>query len=266
MLSRAEMQKEEIMWDAELYGKYGKERLQPTLDLLARVDTMTPRRILDVGCGSGMSTAPLFSRWQNAEIIGADKSEEMLSAARKALPEVTFVRFDCSKPLDGLGKFDLVFSNAFIQWIKNHEEFFKNAYSVLNKGGALAIQIPMFDDMPASRAVSDAEHIFPDNFLDIDDERYTLCTRREYYDIANAVFGNALMWQTDYYHRMDSHDNILEFLKGTALRPYAERLDAEQTQAFFDRVLKNLENAYPRESDGSLLFTFKRLFIVAYRR
>ncbi len=254
------------MWNAELYGKFGKERLQPTLDLLARVDTMNPKRILDVGCGSGLSTAPLVSHWHDAEITGADKSEEMLAVARKTLPEVTFVRFDCSKPLDGLGRFDLVFSNAFIQWIKNHEEFFKNAYSVLNKGGALAIQIPMFDDMPASRAVSDAEHIFPANFLDIDDERHLLHTRQEYYDIANGVFGNALMWQTDYYHKMDSHENILEFLKGSALRPYMERLDAGQQEAFLDRVLSNLKNAYPPEKDGSLLFTFRRLFLVCFKK
>ena len=254
------------MWNAELYGKYGKERLQPSLDLLARVDTMQPRRILDVGCGSGMSTAPLVSRWQNAEIVGADKSEEMLNAARKALPEVTFVLFDCSKPLEGLGKFDLVFSNAFIQWIKNHEEFFNNAHAALNKGGALAIQIPMFDDMPASRAVFDAEHIFPDNFLDIDDERYTLHTLREYYDMAAAVFGNALMWQTDYYHKMESHENILEFLKGSALRPYMERLDQNQRKAFLERVLSNLKNSYPPEKDGSLLFMFRRLFIVCFKR
>lgn len=254
------------MWNAELYAKYGKERLQPSLDLLSRVETMNPKRILDVGCGSGMSTAPLAKRWENAEIIGADKSEEMLAVARKTVPEATFFRFDCSKPMDGLGKFDLVFSNAFIQWIKNQREFFSNARSVLNKGGALAIQIPLFDDMPASRAISDAEHIFPDNFLDIDDERHVLHALKDYYLMATSTFGNATMWQTDYYHKMESHENILEFLKGTALRPYAERLDAEQTQAFFDRVLKNLENAYPRESDGSLLFTFKRLFIVAYRR
>lgn len=254
------------MWNAELYGKYGKERLQPSLDLLARVETAEPKRILDVGCGSGMSTAPLVSRWQNAEIVGADKSEEMLAVARKALPEVTFVRFDCSKPLDGLGKFDLVFSNAFIQWIKNHDEFFRNVFSVLNKGGALAIQIPMFDDIPASRCISDAEHIFQDNFLDIDDERYVLKTRKEYYDIATETFGNALMWQTDYYHKMESHENILEFLKGSALRPYMERLDSDQQKAFLERVLNNLKNAYPTEKDGSLLFMFRRLFIVCFKR
>lgn len=249
-----------------MYGKYGKERLQPSLDLLARVDTLNPKRILDVGCGSGMSTAPLVDQWKNAEVVGADKSEEMLAVARKALPDVTFVRFDCSKPLDGLGKFDLVFSNAFIQWIKNHREFFSNAFAVLKKGGALAIQIPMFNDMPASRAVFDAEHIFPDNFLDIDDERYTLHTLREYYDMATAVFGNALMWQTDYYHKMGSHENILEFLKGSALRPYMERLDGSQQEAFLERVLSNLKNSYQPEKDGSLLFMFRRLFLVCFKK
>lgn len=253
------------MWNAELYGKYGKERLQPSLDLLARVDHLKPKRILDVGCGSGMSTAPLAAHWPDAAITGADKSEEMLCVARKALPDVTFVRFDCSKPLDGLGKFDLVFSNAFIQWIKNQEEFFENAFSVLNKGGAFAIQIPMFDDMPASRCISDSEHIFPDNFLDIDDERHVIHTLKEYYGMAMRTFGNALMWQTDYYHKMQSHESILEFLKGSALRPYMERLDESDREAFMQRVLGNLVAAYPREEDGSLLFTFKRLFIVAYK-
>ena len=125
------------MWNAEIYNRYGKERIQPSIDLVDRIREMKFQRILDVGCGTGMSTVPLVSTWEDAEIIGIDLSKEMLEKARETLPTVTFIQRDCSKPLLEVGKFDLIFSNAFVQWLPNQEEFIINVFAMLNENGVL---------------------------------------------------------------------------------------------------------------------------------
>ena len=87
------------MWNAEIYNRYGKERIRPSIDLAARIKDMLFQRILDVGCGTGMSTVPLISTWENAEIIGVDLSKEMLEKAREILPTVTFIQRDLANRL-----------------------------------------------------------------------------------------------------------------------------------------------------------------------
>ena len=84
------------MWNADIYDSFGKERMQPSIDLAARLKDKKSKRILDVGCGSGMSTAAILSTWEDTEVIGVDLSEEMLQKARKILPQVQFIRRDCS--------------------------------------------------------------------------------------------------------------------------------------------------------------------------
>ena len=130
------------MWSADMYGKFEKERKQPSIDLLNKIDGEKFERIIDIGCGSGMSTLPLKKRFTESEIVGVDLSENMLDKARKSISGVTWIQRDCSRKLNNLGTFDLVFSNAFIQWIPNQEEFIKNTKELLNKNGVFAIQIP----------------------------------------------------------------------------------------------------------------------------
>lgn len=130
------------MWNADIYDSFGKERMQPSIDLAARLKDKKFKRILDVGCGSGMSTAAILSTWKDAEVIGVDLSEEMLQNARETMPQVQFIRRNCSKPLLDMGTFDLIFSNAFLQWIPNQEEIINQAFSMLKEGGVLAVQIP----------------------------------------------------------------------------------------------------------------------------
>ena len=86
-----------IMWNAEIYEQFGRERLQPSIDLVSRLAGRTFGRILDAGCGTGMSTAALVSVFGGAEIIGVDLSEEMLVKARKNISQAMFIRRDCSR-------------------------------------------------------------------------------------------------------------------------------------------------------------------------
>ena len=250
------------MWSAEIYNRYGKERMQPSVDLAARIKDMKFQRILDVGCGTGMSTASFVSAWENAEIIGVDLSKEMLEKAREILPTVTFIQRDCSKPLLDMGAFDLIFSNAFVQWLPNQKDFISNAFSMLDENGIFAAQIPLFEEMPANQCIIKAEKIFADKFNDIGENKYVLHSASEYYDMVAKCTNKIEMWITDYCHEMDNNEKILEFLKGAALRPYIDRLNEEEQKLFMDEVMKNLEVEYHYQANGKILFPFKRLFLV----
>ncbi len=253
------------MWNAEIYNRYGKERIQPSMDLVVRIREMKFQRILDVGCGTGMSTVPLVSAWENAEIIGIDMSKEMLEKAREILPTVTFIQRDCSKPLFDVGTFDLIFSNAFVQWLPNQEKFITNAFSMLNENGIFATQIPLFEEMPANQCIIKAEEIFADQFKGIEKDKYVLHSASEYYDMVAKSTDKIEMWITDYCHEMDNHGKILEFLMGAALRPYIDRLNEEEQKMFMDEVLKNLKIEYHYQANGKILFPFKRLFLVGQK-
>lgn len=248
------------MWNADIYDRFGKERLQPSIDLISRIGDKKFNRILDAGCGTGMSTASIAANWSSAEIIGVDLSEEMLQKARENLTQVTFLQRDCSKPLFDLGTFDLIFSNAFLQWIPNQEEFISNSFDMLVKDGMFAAQIPLFDEMPASRCITNAECSLSDYFTGV--EKPVSYSPSEYYEIMSKYTEKVTMWITDYYHEMDSQEKILDFLRGTALNPYMDILDKTEQKNFLNEVLNNLKNSYTCQKNGKVLFPFKRLFLV----
>ena len=251
------------MWNAQLYGTYKKERSQPSVDLVNRIKDNDFKRILDAGCGSGMSTAALAAVFKNAEIIGADLSENMLEAAKKTLPEIDFVQRDCGEPLYDMGKFDLIFSNAFMQWLTNQEEFINNSFEMLNENGVFAAQIPLSHLMPIRSCINEAKSALPERLQNTEVRTITSFLPNDYYDMLSKLSDKVSIWVTDYFHVMDSHKSILDFIRGTALNPYTEKLDENECERFLDKVLDNIKKAYAVQSDGNVLFPFKRLFIIA---
>lgn len=140
-------------WNPDLYLKFNKERIQPSIDLVSRIDYSTPKRILDIGCGPGNSTQILHARWPDSEIVGADKSPAMIEKATEDYPNQHWILFDAD--VDTLDdKFDILFSNAVIQWIPNHDELLQKFADLLTDSGVLAVQLPLFDNMPISKAIS----------------------------------------------------------------------------------------------------------------
>lgn len=250
------------MWNADIYNRYDKERIQPSVDLAQRLSDKSFGKILDVGCGTGMSTASLAAIWQEAEITGVDLSKDMLLKARAAMPTVSFSQRDCSKPLMDMGNFDLIFSNAFLQWIPNQEEFIRNSFAMLNQNGVFAAQIPLFEEMPANQCIIQAERVLPERLASVDMNKFELHSASEYYDMIANYTNRISIWITDYCHEMESHGKILDFLKGAALRPYIDVLNEEEQKKFMDRVLDNIKGAYSYQKNGKILFPFKRLFLV----
>ncbi len=250
------------MWDADIYNRYNKERIQPSVDLVSRIGHKKFDRILDAGCGTGMSTASIYAVWKESKIIGADLSEEMLQKARAALPSVTFVQRDCSKPFSDMGNFDLIFSNAFIQWLPNQEDFFNNSFAMLNDGGIFAAQIPLFGEMPANQCLIETERKFAGKLKNIDESKFVLHSAAEYYEMLSKRTDKISIWITDYVHEMEDHSKIVDFLSGTALRPHFEILNESERKCFLDELLINIAKTYPIQSNGKVLFPFKRLFLI----
>lgn len=250
------------MWNAQLYDTFNKERIQPSIDLVNRIDKVCVR-ILDVGCGSGMSTLALKNKFPGAEIIGVDLSATMLENAKKLLPDVEWIQRDCSESLDDLGQFDLVFSNAFLQWLSDQEKFIKNIQNCITENGMLALQIPNFETMIIANIIKEVAKEF-DISGDIFTNMYDNCYNHSlttYYNMMTKYYSNVEVWQTNYIHQMDSSNAIVDFVKSTALIPYLERLSESQEKEFIAQLQKRTAESYKPCDNGKVLFPFERIFV-----
>ena len=253
-------------WDPDLYLRFQQERTQPALDLVNRIDLCEPGRILDVGCGPGNSTAVLRSKWPHAYIVGVDSSPEMIRKARADYPSGTWVRNDIEvwKPDE---EFELVFSNAVLQWIPDQDAVIGKLLDLIRPGGMFAVQVPLTHDSPMHLALVELTK----------DPRWrprlaAACAKLNYrdysyyYNILTETTRDLRIWETLYYHRLDSHDDLIEWYSGTGLRPYLEALsDADSIARFTSELLERVQADYKEERDGKVLFPFNRLFFVATR-
>lgn len=249
------------MWNAELYESFSNERLRPSLDLTARLEG-DPFSILDVGCGTGMSTWCLRQRFPYAKIKGVDKSDAMLAKARELNINVDFFQKDCSNNLTTMGKFDLVFSNAFLQWLDDQEAFIRDIRSTLNPNGMIAMQIPLFSHIPLSRLLQDIIDMhYKEQCADI--VLFHDYSVQEYFDMISRYFADVEIWKTAYVHQMDNSDKIVDFVRGTALLPYQENLTEEEFAHLIELLKKETAKIYPASENGKVLFPFERLFVIA---
>ena len=251
-------------WNAEQYLKFKRERTQPSYDLAAGITVRDPARIIDIGCGPGNSTAVLAERFKGAYILGADNSQDMIASAKKSHPELDFMLFDAEKDFEKISqRFDVVFSNACIQWVPAHDRLIKNMFGLLAPGGMLAIQVPINYDEPIHKIIAEVSHSAKwQGKFSVYREFYTL-TPGEYFDLLSELTDDFRMWETIYYHRMGSHQDIMEWYKGTGLRPYLEALVDDDRKEFENDVYREIVKAYPVQKSGEIIFRFPRLFFTA---
>ncbi len=252
-------------WNPDLYLKFQKERTQPSFDLVGRIELEEPESIIDIGCGPGTSTRVLWERWPGAAVTGLDSSPEMIEKARGEYPDRDWRHADV-RDLAPEPKFDLVYSNATIQWIPDHETLVPQLFGLVDAGGALAVQIPLYREMPVSTIIASvAERDRWRERTEGCDARFTFHCMDIYYDILAGLTPKVSMWQTWYVHEMQSHELIVEMMSSTGMRQFLERLESgEDKKAFADQVLDGVREAYPAQKNGVVLYPFKRLFFVAY--
>jgi len=251
-------------WNPDLYLKFNRERTQPTIDLVTRIKSDSPFKIIDIGCGPGNSAQILAQRWPDSMITGIDNSPAMIEKAKKDYPNQNWILLDAEKD-EFPDTYDIIFSNATIQWIPNHTELLKKLSDILNKKGLIAIQIPQFWDMPLGKAI---EKISEDSrwksVVRGVTELFTIHNYSFYYDQLSLRFNEIDMWETYYMHIMDSHFSILEMIRSTGLKPYLDKLDSEKDKQDFEaQVLMEIKSDYPAQKNGKVIFPFRRLFFIA---
>ncbi len=255
-----------MAWNPELYLQFGNERTRPVWDLLARIPLDYVRKGIDLGCGPGNSTAVLQQYWPDGSLIGLDSDEAMLNTARQLPLRVEWILGDASK-WTGENEYDLVFSNAALQWLPKHEEVLPRWFTSLTKGGCLAVQIPAHARSPLHQAILELSHD-PKWDTHLDSARNELETHEPdfFYDVLSPLTKKLDIWVTEYCHILPSHEAILNWIRGTGLRPFLNRLNTQEEQKEFEtRLLERIRKDYPQRGNGNVMFPFRRVFFVAER-
>jgi trans-aconitate 2-methyltransferase len=256
-------------WDARQYLKFEEERTLPSRDLVRRIELAGPTTILDLGCGPGNSTAILAERWPSARIHGVDSSAEMLETARASGTRAEWLRADLAT-WDPPTPSDLVFSNATLHWLPDHTTLVPRLFRWVAPAGALAFQVPARPAVPAAwtRALAEVRTRTPWSTLGgtEDPADANVLPLERYYDLLAPAARRVDLWDTEYDHVLPGPEGVVEWTRGTALRPWLGTLrsDAERAQ-FLDAYAAEVAREYPRRPDGRVVFPFLRRFVVAYR-
>lgn len=253
------------VWDPSQYLRFGDERLRPALDLLSRVQLAAPAVVYDLGCGSGTSTVILKERWPEAEVIGIDSSASMLDRARALDVEITWLEGDLTS-WEPDAPCDLLFSNAVYQWLDGHEALFQRLVNGLRPGGVLAVQMPNNYAAPTHTSIAETVREGPwRERLEPHLREWPVGDIFSYYDLLTPHTTSVDFWETTYAHVLEGDDPVVEWLKGSALRPLLDLLEGAEEPAFLKTYGAKVGQAYPRRSDGKTVMAFKRLFFVAVR-
>jgi trans-aconitate 2-methyltransferase len=251
-------------WDPDQYLQFKGERTQPSIDLVARIPMDDPKTVIDIGCGPGNSTQILLKRWPFADVVGVDKSEKMIQRARRDYPHQKWVVGDAAT-FEAPLPFDIVFSNAAIHWIPQHDMLLRRLFRMLRGNGILAVQVPANQESPLYRAILRVS----------ESGKWSAYTKgRESAIIYNSVayyYGqlvsyaeDVVLWETVYYHIMNSHQDLIEWYQSTAMKPFLDSLPSDESrEEFKGEVLAACKASYPLQRDGKLLYPFKRLFFTA---
>ena len=255
-----------MSWNPDLYLSFADHRERPIQELIDRIPPIEVANAVDLGCGTGNSTAVIGKRFPDAHLNGVDNSKEMLTRARENLPNAKWDEADLSawKPD---ATFDLILSNAALHWVPGHDELMKRLLNCLNEGGALAVQMPRNFIAPSHLLLFETAKNGPwadkigklSPFAPMD-------PAADYYDRIAPHVSHFDMWETTYHQILEGDDAVFNWVSGSALTAYLPLLEeGEERNDFCEAYKTRLREAYPMRGDGKTLFPFKRLFIVAVK-
>lgn len=255
-----------MVWNPNQYLKFAEPRLRPAIDLISRVTAESPKRVYDLGCGTGSITRLLAQRWPDAAVTGIDDSAEMLAQAAKESSRMTWVQQSLAtwtpdRPAD------VIYSNAALHWLPNHERLFRSLVDQLSPGGTLAVQMPRNFSAPSHTAIAETAHDGPWR------EKLTpllisnpVADPYFYYSLLQSDAASIDIWETEYLHVLEGDDPVKEWTKGTWLKRFLDALDEPDRSTFERAYAERVRAAYPAQANGKTLFPFKRLFIVMRKK
>ena len=246
-------------WDPGQYLKFEDLRTRPARDLARSVEAANPRRVADLGCGTGNSTAVCAERWPEASIVGIDSSTAMIDKARGIYPDREWLAADIAewaRERDG-ERYDVLFANASLQWVDDHATLFPRLLERLAHGGALAVQMPSYEMAP-NRVMRElaAE-------LGVDAKEWRSHDLDFYYAILRPHTARLDLWATEYVQIMPDVEAIVEWYRGTGLRPYLGAIGEDgERERFVAEFGERLREVYAESPAGGVLFPFRRVFVV----
>ncbi|MDR2481462.1 MAG: hypothetical protein LBD07_04110 [Spirochaetaceae bacterium] len=189
----------------------------------------------------------------------------MIEKAKNDFPKLNWIHGKAEEVRTDI-KYSLVFSNAALQWIPNHEKAIPRLWEIVEHNGAFAAQIPKFEKMDINTALKEI----------LEKEKWIKCKNVDtnirvfydldyYYESLSKKSDDIELWETHYFHIMPSQQSIIDFIESTALRPYLNELNNEEKIEFKNELLIALKKYYKIQTDGKVLFPFKRIFILAYK-
>lgn len=253
-----------MAWDVAQYETYRDERARPFIDLVSRIPNARPRTVIDLGCGTGELTRGLLDRWPDARIVGVDNSAEMLAAAAPRAVEgrLRFVAGD-ARSYAADEPVDVLLSNAVLHWVPDHAPLLERLVAQLAPGGTLAVQMPSNFDAASHMLIAETAADGPWAAKLAGAAHHAAVHPLPWYGERLLAAGLEVdAWETVYLHVLRGDDAVLEWVKGTALRPVLALLTAEERPRFLDAYGARLRAAYPRGEHGTL-FPFRRMFFVA---
>jgi trans-aconitate 2-methyltransferase len=227
---------------------------------------LEPKEVWDLGCGTGEHAALLALRHPHAVVHGLDSSAEMLASARERPASVEWVQGDIDAFAPRTPP-DLIFTNAALQWLREHKTLFPRLVSTLAPGGVFACQAPITfnESWHIQLRSTAADGPWAGKMQGVRDVQPVAATG-DYYAWLSPL-ADLDIWSTTYLHVLEGEDPILEWMKGTGLRPYLQRLDpGAETEGFLAAYRAKVDRDFPKQPDGTTLFPFPRLFMIARRR
>ncbi|MFP3757332.1 Trans-aconitate 2-methyltransferase [compost metagenome] len=256
-----------MTWSASQYVQFEDERTRPVRDLVQAIPTREARRVVDIGCGPGNSTEVLAARYADAQVTGLDSDADMVTAARKRLPDIDFALADATTWTDA-GPYDVILANAVFQWVPDHATLFPSLVSKLAPGGSLAVQMPDNLDEPPHLLMRETALNGPwsPKLTAAAQARTPLASERWYYELLKPHCSRVDIWRTIYQHPLKGGPAaVVEWFKGSGLRPFLAPLDAAEQAEYLRQYEAALARVFPAMADGTVLLPFPRVFIVATR-
>lgn len=254
-----------MTWSAKQYSTFENERTRPVRDLVAAIPIPDARTAIDLGCGPGNSTEVLAQRFPSAIITGMDSSGDMVATAQKRLPDLDFQQSDI-QTWNPPEQFDVILANASLQWLPDHASLYPRLLGKLAPGGCLAVQTPDNLEEPAHRLLREIAADGPWAGKLASKKLPARHSASWYYELLQPLCTHIDVWRTTYHHPLAGGASaVLEWFKGSALRPYLDELDKDEQDAFLARYKAAIAQAYPTLADGTVLLPFPRLFVVANR-
>lgn len=256
------------VWDPSQYHRYGDLRLRPAIELFNRISVEAPSVVHDIGTGGGEIARLMARRWPEASVIGSDSSPEMLDKAEAATPDgstITWELLDLNN-WQPTPNHDVIYANAVLHWLPDHAEIFPRLVTGLNPDGELAVQMPLSWWQPSHQVIR--QTLAAMNTPEADSLASFMQTPNVgqpdlYYEILRPKVATIDIWSTEYQQILSGHDPVFEWVSGSILRPVFAQLPESDVPRFSEMCRGALREVYPRQSDGTTLFPFKRLFLVA---